>query len=222
VSVKEFSDDKYLIMATQKGTIKKTVLSAYGNVRKGGIQAIKLLSGDKLIDVGMTEGNNDIVLGTRNGFAIRFNEKDVRVMGRTATGVRGIRLGKDDVVVGQLVIKRQGTSVLVVTENGYGKRSDINDYRLAHRGGKGVFTVKTTPKVGKMISLMEVVDKDELVIITTKGMVIRQDIKALRVMGRNTQGVRVINLKDRDSIADIAKVVMEDEGVDNGNGENNK
>jgi DNA gyrase subunit A len=222
VSVKEFSDDKYLIMATQKGTIKKTVLSAYGNVRKGGIQAIKLLSGDKLIDVGMTEGNNDIVLGTRNGFAIRFNEKDVRVMGRTATGVRGIRLGKDDVVVGQLVIKRQGTSVLVVTENGYGKRSDINDYRLAHRGGKGVFTVKTTPKVGKMISLMEVVDKDELVIITTKGMVIRQDVKALRVMGRNTQGVRVINLKDRDSIADIAKVVMEDEGVDNGNGENNK
>jgi DNA gyrase subunit A len=222
VTVKEFSDDKYLIMATEKGTIKKTVLSAYGNVRKGGIHAIKLLSGDRLIDVGMTDGSNDIVLGTRNGLAIRFNEKDVRKMGRTATGVRGIRLGKDDVVVGQLVIKRQGTSVLVVTENGYGKRSDINDYRLAHRGGKGVFTVKTTPKVGKMISLMEVVDKDELVIITTKGMVIRQDVKALRVMGRNTQGVRVINLKDRDSIADIAKVVMEDEGVDNGNGENGK
>ena len=224
VTVKEFSDDKYLIMATEKGTIKKTVLSAYGNVRKGGINAIKLLSGDRLIEVGMTDGSNDIVLGTRNGLAIRFNERDVRKMGRTATGVRGVRLGKDDVVVGQLVIKRQGTSVLVVTENGYGKRSDINDYRLAHRGGKGVFTVKTTPKVGKMISLMEVVDKDELVIITTKGMVIRQDVKALRVMGRNTQGVRVINLKDRDSIADIAKVVMEDEGVgaDNGNGENSK
>jgi DNA gyrase subunit A len=162
------------------------------------------------------------VLGTKNGLAIRFNEKDVRNMGRIATGVRGIRLGKDDVVVGLLVIKRQGTSVLVVTEHGYGKRSDINNYRLAHRGGKGVFTVKTTPKVGKMIALMEVVDKDELIIITTKGMVIRQAVKNLRVMGRNTQGVRVINLKESDSIADIAKVVTEDEGVDNGNGENSK
>jgi DNA gyrase subunit A len=222
VTVKEFSDDKYLIMATEKGTVKKTVLSAYGNVRKGGINAINLLSDDRLIEVRMTDGNNDIVLGTRNGFAIRFNEKDVREMGRTATGVRGVRLGKDDVVVGLLVIKRQGTGVLVVTEHGYGKRSDINNYRLAHRGGKGVFTVKTTPKVGKMISLMEVVDKDELVIITTTGMVIRQAVKNLRVMGRNTQGVRVINLKDRDSIADIAKVVTEDEGVDNGNGENSK
>jgi DNA gyrase subunit A len=222
VTVKEFTDDKYLIMATEKGTVKKTVLSAYGNVRKGGINAINLISNDRLIEVRMTDGNNDIVLGTKNGLAIRFNEKDVREMGRTATGVRGVRLGKDDVVVGLLVIKRQGTSVLVVTEHGYGKRSDIDNYRLAHRGGKGVFTVKTTPKVGKMISLMEVVDKDELVIITTKGMVIRQAVKNLRVMGRNTQGVRVIKLKDRDSIADIAKVVTEDEGVDNGNGENSK
>jgi len=210
VTVKEFSDDNYLIMATKKGTVKKTVLSAYGNVRKGGINAIHLLSDDRLIDVRMTDGNNDIVLGTRNGFATRFNEKDVRKMGRTATGVRGVRLGKDDVVVGLLVIKRQGTSVLVVTENGFGKRSDINDYRITRRGGKGVITVKTTPRVGKMISLMEVVDKDELVIITTKGMVIRQAVKAIRVMGRNTQGVRVIKLKERDSIADIAKVVMEE------------
>ncbi|UCH66621.1 MAG: DNA gyrase subunit A [Ignavibacterium sp.] len=222
VTVKEFSDDKYLIMATEKGTVKKTVLSAYGNVRKGGINAINLNGKDRLIDVRMTDGNNDIVLGTRSGFAIRFNEKDVREMGRTATGVRGVRLGKDDVVVGLLVIKRQGTSILVVTENGFGKRSDINDYRITRRGGKGVITVKTTPKVGKMISLMEVVDKDELVIITTKGMVIRQAVKNIRVMGRNTQGVRVINLKERDSIADIAKVVTEEEGVDNGNGENGK
>jgi DNA gyrase subunit A len=222
VTVKGFTDDKYLIMATEKGTVKKTALSAYGNVRKGGINAINLLSDDRLIEVRMTDGNNDIVLGTKNGLAIRFNEKDVRNMGRIATGVRGIRLGKDDVVVGLLVIKRQGTSVLVVTEHGYGKRSDINNYRLAHRGGKGVFTVKTTPKVGKMIALMEVVDKDELIIITTKGMVIRQAVKNLRVMGRNTQGVRVINLKESDSIADIAKVVTEDEGVDNGNGENSK
>jgi len=210
VTVKEFSDDKYLIMATEKGTIKKTVLSSYGNVRKGGINAIKLVKGDRLIEVMMTDGNNDIVLGTRNGFAIRFHEKDVRNMGRTATGVRGVRLSKDDIVVGMLVIKHQGATILVVTEHGYGKRSNIKDYRITRRGGKGVITVKTTPKVGKMIALMGVVDKDELVIITTKGMVIRQAVKNLRVIGRNTQGVKVINLKERDSIADIAKVVMEE------------
>ena len=188
VAVKEFSDDKYLVMATEKGTVKKTVLSAYGNVRKGGINAIKLVKGDNLIEVKMTDGTNDLVLGTRNGFAIR--------------------------------LKRQGTSVLVVTEKGYGKRSDINAYRTTHRGGKGVITVKTTPKVGKMISLMEVVDKDELVIITNKGMVIRQAVRNIRVMGRNTQGVRVINLKSGDMIADIAKVITEDENL-NGNNNNN-
>jgi DNA gyrase subunit A len=220
VTVKEFSDDKYLIMATEKGTIKKTVLSSYGNVRKGGINAINLVKGDRLIEVMMTDGNNDIVLGTRNGFAIRFHEKDVRNMGRTATGVRGVRLSKNDIVVGMLVIKHQGATILVVTEHGYGKRSDIKDYRITRRGGKGVITVKTTPKVGKMIALMGVVDKDELVIITTKGMVIRQAVKNLRVMGRNTQGVRVINLKDKDSIADIAKVVTEDEDINGKNGDN--
>ena len=220
VAVKEFSDDKYLIMATVKGTVKKTVLSAYSHVRKGGINAINLVKDDSLIEVKMTDGTNDIVLGTRNGLAIRFNEKDVRNMGRTSTGVRGVRLGKGDIVVGLLVIKRQGTSILVVTENGYGKRSDINNYRLAHRGGKGVFTVKTTPRVGKMISLMEVVDKDELVIITTRGMVIRQAVKNIRVIGRNTQGVRVINLREGDSIADIAKVVTEDEDINEKNGNN--
>lgn len=210
VTVKEFSDNQFLIMATEKGTIKKTVLSAYGNVRKGGINAINLSKDDRLIEVKMTEGNNDIVLGTHNGFAIRFVEKDVRDMGRTATGVRGVRLSKDDKVVGLLVIKRQGT-ILVVTEKGFGKRSDINDYRITHRGGKGVITVKTSDKVGKMIAMMEVVDNDELVIISSKGMVIRQSMKDIRVMGRNTQGVRVIRLKDGDEIADIAKVISEDD-----------
>ncbi len=210
VTVKEFNDTHYLIMATQQGTIKKTVLSAYGNVRKGGINAINLNKDDKLIEVKMTDGTNDIVLGTRNGFAIRFNEKDVRDMGRVATGVRGVKLGKNDIVVGLLVIKRQGT-VLVVTEKGFGKRSDINDYRITRRGGKGVITVKTSEKVGKMISLMEVQDNDELVIISTHGMVIRQSIRDLRVMGRNTQGVRVIRLNEGDNIADIAKVISEDE-----------
>lgn len=212
IAVKEFTDTNYLIMATAQGTIKKTVLSAYGNVRKGGINAINLNDDDKLIAVRMTDGTNDIVLGTRNGNAIRFHEKDVRDMGRTATGVRGITLEKSDIVVGLLVIKRQG-SILVVTENGFGKRSDINDYRITRRGGKGVITVKTSEKVGKMISMMEVTDNEELMIISTQGMVIRQGIKDIRVMGRNTQGVRVIRLKESDSIADIAKFVPEEDEV---------
>lgn len=218
VAVKEFREDQYLIMATQKGTIKKTVLAAYGNVRKGGINAINLAPGDSLIEVKMTDGKNDIVIGTSNGFAIRFNEKDVRDMGRTATGVRGIRLGKGDKAVGLLVIRSDKATVLVVTEKGYGKRSDIEDYRVTKRGGKGVITVKTTDKVGKLIALMEVVDRDELVIISTQGMVIRQNVKDLRVMGRNTQGVRVIRLNEQDSIADIARVVPEDDEEINGNG----
>lgn len=210
VTVKEFKDDAYLIMATEKGTVKKTVLSAYGNVRKGGINAINLVPGDNLIAVKMTDGNNDIVIGTRNGFAVRFNEKDVRDMGRTATGVRGVRLTKGDYVVGLLVIKRNDT-ILVVTEKGFGKRSDINDYRITRRGGKGVITVKTTDKAGKMMAMMDVVDGDELVIISSHGMVIRQSVKDIRVMGRNTQGVRVIKLNEGDQIADIAKVVPEEE-----------
>ena len=210
VSVKEFKDDQYLVMATEKGTIKKTVLSAYGNVRKGGINAINLAKGDNLIAVRLTDGSNDIVLGTRNGFAIRFSEKDVREMGRTATGVRGVNLEKGDKVVGLIVLKRQ-SSIMVVTEKGYGKRSDMNGYRVTRRGGKGVITVKTSDKVGKMISLMDVVDGDELVIITSRGMVIRQSISDIRVMGRNTQGVRVIKLKERDKIADISKVIPEED-----------
>lgn len=223
VAVKEFRDDQYLMMVTEQGTVKKTVLSAYGNVRKGGINAINLVPGDKLIEVKMTDGNNDIVIGTRNGFAIRFHEKDVRDMGRTATGVRGIKLTKGDKVVGLLVIRHPQTSVLVVTEKGYGKRSDINDYRITKRGGKGVITVKTTDKVGKMIAMMEVVDKDELVIISTQGMVIRQSVKDIRVMGRNTQGVRVIKLNEGDTIADIARVIPDDEDVNgNGNGKEKK
>lgn len=210
IAVKEFKDDQYLVMVTEQGVVKKTVLSAYSNVRRAGINAINLNEGDSLIDVKLTDGTNDIVLGTRNGLAIRFHENDVRDMGRTATGVKGITLTDDDVVVGSLVIKRQGT-ILVVTENGFGKRSDVNDYRITRRGGKGIITVKTSEKVGKMISIMEVTDNEELVIITTSGMVVRISVKDLRVMGRNTQGIKLIKLKDGDSIADIAKVVPDDE-----------
>ncbi|MGE5363546.1 MAG: DNA gyrase subunit A [Bacteroidota bacterium] len=212
IAVKEFTDDKYLVMATSQGTIKKTVLSAYSNVRKGGIIAINLTDGDKLIDVKMTEGSNDLVLGTFKGMAIRFNEKDVRDMGRTATGVRGINLSKGDHVVGLISIKR-AASVLVVSDKGYGKRSDLSDYRITRRGGKGVITIKTSEKNGNMIALKEVNDNDELVIITEKGMVIRQSVKELRVMGRNTQGVRLIRLNEDDSIADIARVISEEDEI---------
>ncbi|MDQ7816528.1 MAG: DNA gyrase subunit A [Melioribacteraceae bacterium] len=215
VTVKEFTDDKFIVMATERGTVKKTVLSAYSNIRRGGINAISLAAGDRLIEAKLSEGMNDIIIGTRNGMAIRFNEKDVRDMGRTATGVRGVRLGKGDVVIGMIVV-RNATTLMVVTEKGFGKRSEIEEYRLTRRGGKGVITVKTSEKNGKLIAMKEVNDNDELVIITTGGMVIRQSVSELRIMGRNTQGVRLIRLNEEDDIADIARVIPEEE---NGNGE---
>ena len=217
VTVKEYTDDKFLVMATQNGTVKKTVLSAYSNVRRGGINAINLVPGDKLISVKMTDGNNDLIIGTKDGMAIRFEETKVRDMGRTSTGVRGIKLSPGDEVVG-LIVVRSVSALLVVTDKGYGKRSSIEDYRVTNRGGKGIKTIKAGDKNGKLIALMEVNDKDELVIITTHGMVIRQGLKDIRVMGRNTQGVRVIRLKEDDSIADIAKVVFDDSVESNGNG----
>ncbi len=218
IAVKEFSDNQFLVMATKNGTIKKTALSAYANVRRGGINAINLVKGDELNEVKMTDGNNDIIIGTKNGMAIRFEEKKVREMGRTSTGVRGIKLNPGDEVVGFIVVKSVST-LLVITDKGYGKRSSIADYRITNRGGKGVITVKTGEKTGKLIAMMEVNDRDELVIITNQGMVIRQGLRAIRVMGRNTQGVRVINLKENDSIADIAKVVV-DSDDENGNDKN--
>ena len=213
VTVKDFTDDKYVVMATKQGTIKKTVLSAYSNVRKGGINAINVVKGDELIEVKLTDGNNDLVIGTKKGLAIRFNESDVRDMGRTATGVRGIRLGNGDEVIGVIVV-RSNTTLLVVTDKGFGKRSNIDDYRITRRGGKGVITVRTGEKTGNLISIKEINDKDELVIITNGGMVIRQGVKKIRVMGRATQGVKLINLKEGDSIADVARVISDDENID--------
>lgn len=209
VSVKEFTDDKYLVMVTKNGTVKKTVLSAYSNVRKGGINAINLVENDSLVAVKMTDGTNDLIIGTRKGMAVRFIEKDVRNMGRTSTGVRGIRLGAGDEVVGFIVVKSV-SSLLVVTDKGFGKRSNIEDYRLTKRGGKGIITIKTGEKNGNLIAMMEVNDKDELVIITNQGMVIRQSMANIRIMGRNTQGVRLIRMKEEDTIADIARVATDE------------
>lgn len=219
VAVKQFEDDLHMIMATRSGVIKKIELSALANIRSNGIIAMKLNDGDELIGARITDGTSDIILGTHNGLALRFPEQKVRDMGRSAVGVKGINLAKDDVVVSLLVVKRQAT-ILVVTENGYGKRSQLNDYRITNRGGKGIYTVKVTERTGKMIALMEVNDNEELVVITSKGMVIRTAIKDIRIAGRNTQGVRIIRLNDGDHIADISRVVPDDEEV-NGNGNAN-
>ncbi len=212
LSIKDFADDKYAIMVTEQGTIKKTVLSAYSNIRKGGIIAININEGDSLIEVGISEGNNDIVIGTSNGMAIRFNEKDVRDMGRTATGVKGITLEAEDKVIGSIVVKREST-LLVVTDKGFGKRSELSDYRITHRGGKGVITIKTGDKTGNLIAMKEVNDNDEFVVMTVQGMVIRQGVAEMRVMGRNTQGVRVIKLNEGDSIADLAKIIPDEDNA---------
>ena len=210
VSVREFDANRFVVMVTEKGLIKKTRLDAFSNPRKSGIIAINLNEGDRLIDAKISDGADDIIIGTREGMAIRFNEQDVRDMGRNASGVKAINLDKNDKVVGMVVSKRKST-ILVVTENGYGKRTEIDEYRITRRGGKGVRTLKTSDKNGKMVDIKEIDDNDDIVIITEKGMIIRQHAKDLRVMGRNTQGVKLIKLNPNDRISAIARVVPEDE-----------
>ncbi|MSR07220.1 MAG: DNA gyrase subunit A [Gemmatimonadetes bacterium] len=211
VGVRAFTDDKYLIFVTAKGTVKKTVLSAYSNPRSNGINAINIEDGDRLIDVQMTDGTNDIVLGTSEGMSIRFTEKDVREMGRATTGVRGIELEKDDEVIGMVVIRRDAT-LLAVTEHGLGKRSELSEYRVQHRGGKGIITLKRTDKTGRIVALKEVLPEDELMMITRHGIIIRVPVEGIRVIGRNTQGVKVMNLEGGDALVDVARVVKEEEG----------
>lgn len=212
VNVKEFNPDQNIIMATKRGIVKKTPLSAYSHPRRGGINAITIREDDDLIEAKLTDGTQDIVLGTYNGQAIRFKETDARPMGRTAAGVIGIKLRKGDYVVGMVVIKRDAT-LLAVTEKGYGKRSLIRDYRVTRRGGLGIITIKTTERVGKMITLQEVVDEDDLMIITTKGVVIRLKLKGVSIIGRNTQGVRLIRLDEGDEIADVTRVAESEEDI---------
>ncbi|NOZ04602.1 MAG: DNA gyrase subunit A [FCB group bacterium] len=213
VSVKEFDDSHYIVMATKKGLVKKTVLSAYGRPRKGGIYAIDIRDQDRLIEARITDGDNDILLGTREGKSIRFSEKDIRPSGRKTMGVKGITLSSDtDEVVGMLVVKREGT-ILVATEKGYGKRTDVIQYRTQTRGGKGIMTMRTTEKTGKMVAIMEVVDSDDLIVITDRGVIMRQPVSAIRSIGRVTQGVRLIKLDGGTSIASITRVVREDEST---------
>jgi len=211
VPVQEFDDKYCIVMVTERGMIKKTGLSEYSNPRKTGIAAITLQKGDAVKDVRITDGSQNIVIGTYNGMAIRFLESEARQMGRTASGVRAVKLGKGDRVVGAVAVKRQTTSILVVAEHGFGKRSELDEYRVSHRGGKGVFTIHVTDKTGNMVAIKEVLENDDIVVVTTQGIVIRQPAKTIRIAGRNTQGVRLIRLDANDKIAAIAVVPSEEE-----------
>jgi DNA gyrase subunit A len=211
VPVREFSEDQCLIFVTRLGTVKKTVLSAYGNVRANGICAINIDDGDELIDVQVCDQNSDIILATKDGMSIRFHQGDVRDMGRATTGVKGIELEKGDEVIGMVVVRRDAT-LLVVSEKGFGKRSELADYRVQKRGGKGIITLKKTDKTGSIVALKEVIPDDELMMITRHGVIIRLPVDGIRVIGRNTQGVKVMNLDQGDTVVDVARVVKEDEG----------
>jgi len=219
VTVKNFDEPFFILMVTEHGMIKKTMLGEFSNPRKSGIIAISLKKGEELIAARLTDGAQDLVIGTRGGMAIRFHEKEVRGMGRAAAGVRAIKLGKADRVVGAVALRKTGTTILVATEGGYGKRSETGEYRVSHRGGKGIITVKTTNKTGKMVAIREVVDSDDVVVVTSNGIVIRQHASEIRVAGRNTQGVRLIRLDEGDKISDVAAVASDEEEVNGAVGE---
>lgn len=216
----EYLENNFIIMCTKKGTIKKTSLEAYSRPRANGINAININEGDQLLEANLTTGSSEIVMALKSGRAIRFNESTVRAMGRTATGVRGITLASpDDEVVGMISVDNPEITVLVVSEKGYGKRTDIDDYRVTNRGGKGVKTLNVTEKTGQLVAIKDVTDNDDLMIINKSGIVIRIAVNELRVMGRATQGVRLINLKGDDAIASVTKVEHEEELPEEENGE---
>lgn len=212
----EYVNNHFVIMVTKRGIVKKTTLEAYSRPRVNGINAITVREGDQLLEAKLTDGKSQIMIGSLNGKAIRFEDEKVRPMGRTASGVRGINLGSDDnEVIGMIVVEDvENETVLVVSEKGYGKRSSIEDYRITNRGGKGVTTLNVTEKTGKLIALKVVTDQDDLMIINKSGVTIRTGVQEMRVMGRATQGVRLINLKKGDEIAAVAKVAMEDDEED--------
>lgn len=208
----EYLENNFIIMCTKKGTIKKTSLEAYSRPRANGINAININEGDQLLEATLTNGTSEIVMALRSGRAIRFNESTVRPMGRTATGVRGITLAhENDEVVGMISVNNEETTVLVVSEKGYGKRTDIDDYRITNRGGKGVKTINVTDKTGELVAIKGVTDENDLMIINKSGIVIRIGVESLRVMGRATQGVKLITLKDNDEIASVTKVERQEE-----------
>ncbi|WP_339060741.1 DNA gyrase subunit A [Tepidibacillus marianensis] len=210
--IREYADNHHLFFATAHGIVKKTKLSDYENIRKGGLIAINLKDDDELISVKLTDGNQDIILGTKLGQSIRFSERDVRVMGRSATGVKGIRLVKKDLVIGMDIIHDE-LDILIVTEKGYGKRTPASEYRAQTRGGKGIKTLNVTNKNGYIVSLKVVSEDEDLMIVTTSAMVIRLNMKTISLIGRYTQGVKLIQIRDDDSVATVARVHMNDEEI---------
>ena len=213
VPVREFSEDHYLMFGTRRGIVKKTALSAYGNVRSVGLNAINIADGDELIEVRVTSGGDEILLASRKGMAIRFNETDARPMGRATGGVRGLNLRDDDEVVG-MVVAREDSTVLVVSEKGLGKRTPISEYRLQKRGGFGVINLKVSEKTGEVVTVRAVSENEQLMIITRKGVVNRQRVEEIRVIGRATQGVRLVSLDDGDVVMDVARVIIDEETGD--------
>ena len=219
VSTKEFNDTDCIVMATKNGIIKRSALSLYSKPRKGGIYAIEIRDEDELIEAKISHGDQDIVLATSGGKAIRFAENTIRSTGRKTMGVRGISMSfDDDFVVGMLVVKRDG-SILAATDKGYGKRTDVEAYRTQNRGGKGVYTIKCNDKIGKLVTIMEVVDTDDIMIITDQGIMIRQPVENINIIGRNTQGVRLLKLDEGAKIATITKVLKDDDDDSDTNNE---
>ena len=210
----EYINQHYVIMATKKGQVKKTSLEQYSRPRSNGINAITIREGDELLEAKLTTGNSQVLLAVKSGKAIRFEESKTRPMGRGASGVRGISLnGDSDEVIGMISVNDLDSNILVVSENGYGKRSSLEDYRITNRGGKGVKTISVTEKTGNLVAIKNVTDSDDLMIINRSGIAIRMEVESLRVMGRATQGVKLINLKGDDTIAAVAKIVRDEDEV---------
>jgi DNA gyrase subunit A len=223
INVKSLKDEEYInnnfiILCTKKGTIKKTSLEAYSRPRQNGVNAITIRENDQLLEAKLTNGENEMMLAVKSGKAIRFHEKHARAIGRTASGVRGITLANEqDELVGMVCVANEEDDILVVSEHGYGKRSKIEDYRVTNRGGKGVKTINVTEKTGALVSIKNVTDGDDLMIITEAGVTIRLSVSAIRMTGRAAQGVKLINLREDDSIASVARVEIteiEEEVID--------
>jgi DNA gyrase subunit A len=218
----EYINAHYVIMATKRGQVKKTSLEQYSRPRTNGINAITIKDGDELLEAKLTTGASQVMLALKSGKAIRFEEAKTRPMGRNASGVRGITLSSaNDEVIGMISVNDMESNILVVSENGFGKRSSLEDYRITNRGGKGVKTISITEKTGDLVSIKNVSDEDDLMIINKSGIAIRMAVEDLRVMGRATQGVKLINLKANDSIAAVAKVMKEDEDAEENDSEQN-
>jgi DNA gyrase subunit A len=215
LAVKEFEANKFIVMGSKRGEVKKTELRAFSNPRAGGIIAMDVEEGDAVIAVQVSEGNNEIFIGTRNGMSIRFKETDVRSMGRTAGGVRGIELREEDEVVAMEVLEPGGT-ILSVTEKGYGKRTGLEEYRVQSRGGIGIINIQTSERNGKVVGMAQVHDDDELMVITEQGKILRMASRDIRSIGRATQGVRLIDIEGEDRTVSIARLAEKDDDTANG------